>query len=136
MNVFTTPIDIRFMDIDVMGHVNHTTVIAYFAEGRNTFIADHFSQYSPSGFPFIMAYVACHYLRPIKLENRLLLKIWVKEIGSRSFKLGYDLIDATDNATRYAHGESVQVCYDYDRNSSVELTPELREALREYHGES
>jgi acyl-CoA thioester hydrolase len=133
MNVFTTPINIRFMDIDVMGHVNHATVIAYFAEGRNRFIADHFSQYSPSGFPFIMAYVACHYLRPIKLEDRLLLTIWVKEIGTKSFKLGYKLVNADDDSLGYAHGESVQVCYDYARNATVELSSGLRKALGEYY---
>lgn len=133
MSVFTTPMDVRFMDIDAMGHVNHATVISYFAEGRNKFMADHFSQFTPAGFPFIMAYVACHYLRPINLEDRLLLAIWVKEIGRKSFKLGYKLMNANDHAIGYAHGESVQVCYDYGQNASVELSSDLQRALKKYY---
>jgi acyl-CoA thioester hydrolase len=133
MNVFTTSMDVRFMDIDAMGHVNHATIISYFAEGRNKFMADHFSQFTPAGFPFIMAYVACHYLRPVQLEDSLLLTLWVKEIGRKSFKLGYTLANAKDDSISYAHGESVQVCYDYAQNSPIELTSDLKEALRKYH---
>ena len=132
MSLFTTPMDIRFMDIDAMGHVNHATVISYFAEGRNRFIAGHFSQFTPAGFPFIMAYVACHYLKPIQLEDRLSLTIWVKEIGTKSFKLGYQLTNADNDSIVYAHGESVQVCYDYTQNSTVELSAELKKALQRY----
>jgi YbgC/YbaW family acyl-CoA thioester hydrolase len=132
MHIFETHIDIRFMDIDAMGHVNHTIVVGYFAEGRNRFISDYFSQFSPSGFPFIMAYVACHYLRPITLESQLLLQVWVKEIRNKSFKLGYRLIEDTNDKIAYAEGESVQVCYDYTHNTSVELSMELRQALEHY----
>ena len=132
MKVFTIPIDVRFMDIDAMGHVNHAIIISYFAEGRNKFIADFFDQFTPSGFPFIMAYVACHYLKPIDLNDKLLLEIWIKEILTKSFKFGYKLINWLDQSIVYAEGESIQVCYDYSQKKSVHLSEELRQALTEY----
>ena len=133
MNVFTTPINVRFMDIDVMGHVNHTIVIGYFTEGRNRFLDKHYSGFSPHGFPFIMAYVGCHYHKPINLEDNVLLEVWVKEIRNKSFKLGYKLVRSDDISITYAIGESVQVCYDYKYNASIPIPYDLRMNLESYH---
>ena len=37
------------------------------------------------------------------LNTQLLLKIWVREIGIKSFGLGYKLVDLSDESTANTH---------------------------------
>jgi acyl-CoA thioester hydrolase len=128
-NVFKIPVNIRFRDIDGMGHVNNAVFFTYFAEGRLAL----FQQFSMnSTFSFILAHISCDYLRPIMLNTRLSLEIWVKEIGMKSFGLGYKLADCSDGSITYANGESVQVCYDYAENKPVAVSAALKLKLIEY----
>jgi acyl-CoA thioester hydrolase len=132
MSTFATQIDIRFRDVDAMGHVNNAVFFTYFEEGRKRFFFDLFKVSNPSAFPFIMAHISCDYLRPIKLSSELLLQMWVKDIGKKSFVLGYKLVDASGQDIIYARGESVQVCYDYIQSKSMEVPEELKHKLEEY----
>jgi acyl-CoA thioester hydrolase len=132
MIVFTTQIDIRFRDVDAMGHVNNAVFFTYFEEGRKRFFFDIFKVYDPSAFPFIMAHISCDYLKPITLSSEVELQMWIKDIGKKSFELVYKLVDASDKNIVYAKGESVQVCYDYTQSKSMEVPEELKQQFKEY----
>jgi acyl-CoA thioester hydrolase len=131
-NVFKIEINVRFRDIDGMGHVNNAVYFTYFEEGRKAFFQSISTGSGLSVFPFILAHIGCDFLSPVKLENRLSLEMWVKEIGKKSFGLGYNLVDFTDASISYAKGESVQVCFDYAENKSIEVPAELKGRLIEY----
>ncbi|MCF8031028.1 MAG: acyl-CoA thioesterase [Desulfohalobiaceae bacterium] len=132
MEVFSISIKVRFMDIDAMGHVNHATILSYFAEGRNEFLSGFYEQFTPQGFPFIMAHVSCDFLNPISLGTNLELKVWVSEIRDKSFKLAYKLIDRVQSEVSYAKGESVQIYYDYNQNKSAHIPTNLKKMLERY----
>ena len=131
-NVFKTPINVRFRDIDGMGHVNNAVFFTYFAEGRLALFQQFSMDSDFSTFSFILAHISCDYLRPITLNTRLSIEIWVKEIGMKSFGLGYKLVDFSDASTIYAKGESVQVCYDYGENKPVVVSAALKQKLMAY----
>jgi acyl-CoA thioester hydrolase len=131
-NVFKIQINVRFRDIDGMGHVNNAVFFTYFEEGRKAFFQSISAGSDLSIFPFILAHIGCDFLNPIRLDTRLSLEMWVKEIGKKSFGLGYSLVDSTDPSIKYAKGESVQVCFDYGENKSIAVTAELKRRLIEY----
>jgi len=131
-NVFKIQINVRFRDIDGMGHVNNAVYFTYFEEGRKAFFQSISTGSDISVFPFILAHIGCDFLSPVKLDNRLSLEMWVKEIGKKSFGLGYSLVDSTDASIIYAKGESVQVCFDYGENKSIAVPAELKRKLIEY----
>jgi acyl-CoA thioesterase FadM len=83
-------------------------------------------------FSFILAHISCDYLRPITLDTQLSIEIWVKEIGIKSFGLGYKLADLADASITYATGKSVQVCFDYGDNKPVAVSASLKQKLIEY----
>ena len=130
---FQSPISVRFNDIDAMGHVNNAVIFTYFEEGRKALFYDAFSESVPGGFNFMVAHLECDYILPVRLEDRLLLAMWVTAIGTKSFGLAYALIDATDQHRFFAKGSSVQVCYDYRRRQSVPVPQRLKKALMAYH---
>jgi acyl-CoA thioester hydrolase len=131
-NVFKFQIQVRFRDIDGMGHVNNAVFFTYFAEARLAFFQKISNSTDFSTFSFILAHISCDYLRPVTLNTRLSLEIWVKEIGIKSFGLGYKLVDLSDESITYAKGESVQVCYDYRTNRPIAVSGSLKQKLIEH----
>lgn len=129
---FTTPIEVRFRDLDAMGHVNNAVFFTYFEEGRKCFFHHITGTSGDSAFNFILAHICCDYLRPVKLSDRLSLHMRVSDIGRKRFNLEYRLVSVSDESCVYARGESVQVCFDYKENKSAEVTETLKEKLLEY----
>ena len=129
---FITPIDVRFRDLDAMGHVNNAVFFTYFEEGRKCFFHHITGSSDPSAFNFILAHIRCDYLRPVKLSDRLSLHMRISDIGSKRFNLEYRLVNTSDESCVYAKGESVQVCFDYKENKTVEVPESLKEKLLEY----
>ena len=130
--VFSTDIELRFRDVDAMGHVNNAVYFTYFEYGRVKFFYSGSQKEKFPGFNFILAHVSCDFIRPVTLDDHLTLCMWIKAIGSKSFKFHYQLADAVDPAITFATGESVQVCFDYQKNASVAISQALHAQLSAY----
>ena len=130
--IFSTNIDVRFRDLDAMGHVNNSVFFTYFEQGRIDFSHKVFQMSDISDFRFIMAHIRCDFLIPVKLGHRLTLKIWVNSIGEKSFGYGYELVNHSDESVVFATGESIQVCYDYTENRSIPVPGEMKAKLLKY----
>ena len=128
---FTLNIDVRFRDLDALGHVNNAVYFTYFEEGRKSLFQKIFGNTDPYEFRFILAHICCDYLIPAKLHDRLTLHVTIGEIGNKSFKLSYELSDRIDETKIFAKGESVQVCFDYKRNRSIPVSDSLKNKLLE-----
>ena len=129
---FQSRISSRFNDIDAMGHVNNAVIFTYFEEGRKALFYDAFRESVPGGFNFMVAHLECDYMMPVRLEDRLLLNLWVTTVGTKSFGLAYALMDEADVNRIFAKGSSVQVCYDYRQRRSVPVPQTLKKALLAY----
>ena len=130
--LFSTNIEVRFRDLDALGHVNNAVYFTYFEEGRKHFSKKVFGVSDISDFKFIMAHIQCDFIRPIQFNDHVILQMWVKNIGTKSFSFEYRLVDLSDEAMVYATGKSIQVCYDYEKNSSIEVPAKMRESLTRY----
>jgi len=131
-HAFSTNIDVRFRDLDALGHVNNAVFFTYFEEGRKNFFQKHFTLSGPTGFGFILAHISCDYLKPIRLTDRLKLHITVGTIKNKSFAFTYKLSGRKDGSLVFATGESIQVCYDYSLNKSVPVPSDFREKLQAF----
>jgi acyl-CoA thioester hydrolase len=129
---FSIDIDVRFRDLDAMGHVNNAVVFTYFEMGRINFFVQHLKSAAPPDFNFILAHVSCDYIKQILLQDTLRLHIWIGKIGHKSFDFGYELRDRFNEDIVFAKGESVQVCYDYDRNQTFPLPEPIKTKLMDY----
>lgn len=130
--LFTANIEVRFSDLDAMGHVNNAVFFTYFEEGRKHFSKKVFNVSDISDFKFIMAHIRCDFIRPIRFNDQVILQMRVKDIGTKSFSFEYRLVDFLDETKVYAAGESTQVCYDYEKNRSIEVPAKMRENLTRY----
>ena len=93
--VFSTPVDVRFRDLDAMGHVNNAVFFTYFEEGRLSFLTSTSPDKKFPGFDFILAHISCDYLKPVTIDDRLMLQIRVGKIGGKSFTFDYTVVTGT-----------------------------------------
>ena len=125
-------IEVRFRDIDSMGHVNNAVFLTYFEEGRKTFLADVLNIVDPKDYPFILAHIDCDFLKPVKLGDSLLLEVWIGEIREKSFAFKYRIVQRSDETAVYGKGESVMVLFDYKENKSIPIPKDFLEKILAY----
>lgn len=132
MSTFDIEIAVRSRDIGAMGHVNNAVYLTYFEEGRRFFFKKVLDIAGPMDYPYIVAHIGCDYVKPVGIHQQLIQKMWIDDIGSKSFTIAYELADKLDETEIYARGRSILVCYDYERNCSIAVSNELREKLAAY----
>ena len=114
------PIQMRWRDLDALGHVNNAVYLTYFELARLGYIRALLGEDAeidprtllPVGFQFILAEVTCHYRSPATLRDELAVTIWVSRVGRKSFVFEYRITDETTGRL-IAEGCSTQVWYDY-----------------------
>jgi acyl-CoA thioester hydrolase len=119
-------IQVRFVDIDVMGHVNNAVYLNYFEQARMMFFADLVGkQWDWVNNGLVLARNEVNYKEPVLLNDDVYISIWCTKIGTKSFDLSYELMVTTPEGDRVkANGVSVLVCFDYKTKQTIEV-PEL-----------
>lgn len=118
-------IQTRFKDLDSMGHVNNANHLTYFELARISYFREVVKEevdWHRQGI--ILARMEVDYKSPLLLEDDLWVHVRVSGFGRTSFTMEY-MIEAVraDGSVVAATGKSVQVCFDYSRNVSLEVPP-------------
>ena len=129
MPAFTIPIDVRFNDVDGMGHVNNALYLTYLEHCRMRFFTEVAGSKSERDFPFILAHAALDYKSPIKMNAQPQVKMWTSRIGGKSWDFDYEIKDRK-TAVVYATGKTVQVAYDYKLEKSDMLEGALLDLVK------
>jgi len=127
--IHSFPVEVRFSDVDSMGHVNNAVYFTYFEEGRKHLFFKTLASGEKARFDFILAKATCDYRLPIMLEDRVILEIWVGNVGGKSFTFNYKIRDAGEAARIFATGETVMVAYDYETGKSIQIPDGMRAVL-------
>lgn len=122
------PVQIRFNDIDSLGHVNNATIQEYFDLGRMEYFKSAFtSNINWEKFAAIIASIKTDFASPIFINDKLLVKTKVTRIGTKSMKLTQHLTD--DKSILKATCESIMVSFDHKTQSSIEIKNEWIEKM-------
>jgi acyl-CoA thioester hydrolase len=122
-----TPIQIRFKDIDKLGHVNNANHITYFELAR----VDYFDALAGDNIKIdwvnegvILAKVEMEYKMPILLEDKISVYTWVSKMGTKSFDMSCSIVKSENGKEiELAKGVAVIVCFNYSTNQTI-LIPE------------
>lgn len=126
------PLEVRFRDIDAMGHVNNAVYFTYFEEARKAFVLEVFGIQDPKDYFFILASIRCNFFLPIKLKDTIEAIIYVGEIGNKSFTFKYKIRKNTDPNVVFSEGESIQVFYDYKEGKAKPIPEDIKNILKSY----
>ncbi len=129
MNPFKqkTPIQIRFKDIDKLGHVNNANHVTYFELAR----VDYFNALNTVGIKIdwinegvILAKIEMEYKQPILLEDKVFVYTWVSKMGTKSFDMSCSIVKIENGIeVELAKGLAIIVCFNYKTNQTI-LVPE------------
>ncbi len=122
------PVQVRFRDLDALGHVNNAVYLSYLEMARVAYVQSRFGLSHPRDFSFILARVEIDYKSPVTLGERLVVGIGVAHVGKRSFRFAYEIREASSGRL-VAQAETVQVMYDYQAQKPVAIPEEVRRVL-------
>ena len=120
-----TQIQIRFKDLDSMGHVNNANFITYFELAR----LNYFDTLTKDSLKIdwinegvILAKVEMEYRQPILLEDKVFVYTWVSRLGSKSFDMSCSIVRVIDGVeVEAAKGLTTLVCFNYKTNESIAI---------------
>lgn len=124
-----TPIQLRFNDIDILGHVNNNSQFAIYDIGKTEFYN------SLRGYlrdwhkvEAVIANIHCSFLKSILFSDPIEVRSRVTRIGEKSFTL-QQIIHNTETGDICSVSESVMVSIDWQTKESKPIPDMLRTAL-------
>ncbi len=126
---FSYPIDVRFSDIDVLGHVNHAVFVSYMEHARF-----HWWQGFLKGKPFeeegfLIARVEVDYRKSILLGDKVRVELRCDKTGTTSFTLAFKVLREPDSVV-LAEALIVHVMLDFKTQRPKPIRPETLAWLR------
>jgi len=128
---FSTALDVRWRDLDALGHVNNAVYFTYLEETRFHYLRElGVIPSDPSGIGMILAEASCQFKSPLRLGERVTVWMRVSELRNSSFIFEYRV--EGEGGRLAATARSVQVCYDYKNQRPISIPDEWREAIIAY----
>jgi acyl-CoA thioester hydrolase len=129
--MISVPLQIRFADCDIAGHIHNAVYLHYFESGRMQFFVSELEDnwdWKTQGI--IVKKNEIEYQTPGQLTDTLRVQVSCIDIGNRSFTLSYIIINEKDEIR--AEGNSVLVCMDYTVKKTIHIPKALRDILKKH----
>ncbi len=124
-----TVVQIRFNDIDVLGHVNNATIQEYFDLGRMYYMDKVFGDSMFSGNEtIIVASINTDFMCPIYLKDEIEVKTAIVHLGNKSLKMEQQVVNRESGVIK-ATCKSVMVGFHKKTEEAIVLKPEWRKAV-------
>lgn len=128
------PIQLRFNDFDVLGHVNNSVYFSFYDLGKTAYFNEVLPDLITSkDVGVVIANIQVSFLLPIYPEESVAVQTAVVEIGDKSFKLFQRLIDTETNEVKCIC-QTIMVGFDAKTKSTRTISSEWRRAIAGYEG--
>ena len=131
---FHFPIQMRWSDLDPLGHVNNAMFVTYFEMARGRFMMEAAKGWNWEKDMFLIGSVHVDYLKELKLtsENPQVY-MRTSKLGTKSFVLEY-VISSDKNGEKLVHaiGSTTQIMFDMFKKSTIEIPDWVRNGLKEF----
>ncbi|MBA99993.1 MAG: thioesterase [Saprospirales bacterium] len=128
---FELPIQMRWNDLDPLGHVNNAIFITYFEYGRSQYMLKASSIWDWTKNMFLIGDVQAVFHKELTLlhtDARVLVR--THSFGNKSFVLEYAVCSGSkDNPILHSHGKTTQIMFDTKSRSTIEIPQWLREEI-------
>jgi acyl-CoA thioester hydrolase len=128
---FSTNIEVRFRDLDALGHVNNAVYLTYFEITRLHYWKTLFGDQAFERFSFVVVRAECNFRSPVHLGETLKAAARVSELRRSSFVFSYEIVDLKTGRL-VADGTTVQACFDKQEKKAKSIPAELRERILEF----
>lgn len=130
----TISIQMRFNDIDMLGHLNNSMYFAYFDTGKSEYfgavcgVKNYHDRLN-----VVIANVNCDFIAPVYYKENIVVKTQITQIHNKSFNLLQAIVNQ-DTGEIKAMCRTVMVGFSPDKGTSVPLSEEWKNAVINYEG--
>jgi acyl-CoA thioester hydrolase len=126
---FTKSIEVRFRDVDAIGHVNNAVYLTYIESARVAYWLHVTGRTGVSAVNIILARAEIDFRSPVVLGETI--EVYVRAVSMRrsSFVLAFTLTDRTSGRL-VAEAQNVVVYYDYAAQKSRPIPKDIRQRIR------
>jgi acyl-CoA thioester hydrolase len=125
---FTFPAEVRFRDLDALGHVNNAVYLTYFESARMAYWLHATGRKDLSSMDVILARAEIDYRSPVGYGDVLEVGVRCASVRRSSFVLEQRIVERTGGRL-VAEARKVLVHYDYAAGRSQPLSEDLRQRL-------
>ena len=125
---FVFPVEVRFRDLDALGHVNNAVFLTYLESARIAYWLELSGRTSLTGMDMILARVEIDYRSPGAYREKLEVGARIAAVGRSSVTMEFRIVEH-ETQRLLAESRNVLVYYDYAANRSLGIPDELRRKL-------
>lgn len=127
---FKTTVEIRFSDLDLLGHVNNAVYLTYFEQARLAY-SRNLTSWNWKKTGVVVAKSEVEYLKPVFLDDKIEVYIRTSRIGNTSFELEYviSLQKPNEKAIITTKGKTLQVVIDMKTNKPIPIPEAIKNQI-------
>jgi acyl-CoA thioester hydrolase len=126
---FAIPIEVRFRDLDALGHVNNAVYLTYVESARVAYWLHVTGRTGLAAVDFILARAEVDYRSPVVFGETLEVAVRAVSMRRSSLVLEFALTERA-SGRRVAESRNVVVHYDYAAQKPQPIPKEIRERIR------
>ena len=129
MKIVETPIQMRFADVDQLGHVNNVNLQHYFDLGKTGYYNEVLKR-APDwrGKAFIQRATDSEFLAQTRYGEPIAVRSWVEKVGTTSITMVQQIVNPETNEVK-AVSRSVLVMFDFEAQQKIPVPDEWRRAI-------
>lgn len=129
MLVTSTEIQMRFADIDILGHVNNVNLQHYFDLGKSDFFHTAFGlEVAQRKFTLIIVSTNNSYMEQTRMGDKIHVETSLESIGNKSITIFQRIVGSTDSVVR-AESRTTLVAFDLVSQRSIAVPESWRKVL-------
>lgn len=122
---------LRFNDIDILGHLNNTVYFSLYDLGKALYMEEAGLKERGGAVPrSVIVDIHCTYFKPIHFGDEIYVETHCSDIGDKSFTLDQQLVD--DKGEVRSKCRTVMVSIDPKAGTSVHVPEDFRRKIEEY----
>ena len=125
--IFSHGMDVRWREMDALGHVNNAQYLSYVEEPRVQWFNSLQNGWQEGDAAPIVAAIHVDFRKPIVWPEQITVSLFAEKRGSKSATIGHRIHSAGDVSVIYAEGYTVLVWI--DRNGQTVALPDYIAAL-------
>jgi len=126
---FLLPIEVRFRDLDALGHVNNAVYLTYLESARIAYWLQLKGRTDLAALDMMLARVEIDYRSPAFYGETLDVSVRCASMRRSSFVLEFRIAERRSGRL-VAEARKVCVHYDFEAGRSIPIPAELRERIR------
>lgn len=131
---FSFPLQMRWNDLDALGHVNNAIFVTYFEVGRGRFMMAACPTWNWKKDMFLIGNVTVNFHKELLLTaQQPMVHIRTSKIGTKSFTLEYQITSLEKDAiVVHATGSTTQIMFDMKSRTTIEIPAQVRDDLMRF----